>query len=156
MLSICYHLPRQILLELPPSLLQGPDISISAESTCSSKFHALVVRDSGTVVAPDPRLILETCFSSHPEDGWTERHTSCGTEAKQNTGSGSSPRIKTSQVCLKLVRWIWLKCTWHLRPFSHNFTSCYPCQVLYQKYHSQTRCRYLFWSDYRNVFGSGV
>lgn len=52
-----YHIN---LLKLPPSVLQGLDISVSAQGTCSSKFHALVVQNAGTVVALDPRLIIET------------------------------------------------------------------------------------------------
>jgi len=112
------------------------------------------------VVALDPRLIAEARFPSHPEESWTERHSSCGTEAKQSTDS-SSPGIKKSQVSLKLVRWSWLKCTQHavlLRVglFSRNFTLCYPCQVFFQKHHPQTRCRYSFWSDYSNAFGSSA
>lgn len=125
-----YHLN----LELPPSLLQGTDVSIWAQSTCSSKFCTLVVRDWETAAALDPQLLTETCFSSHPEEIWTERHSGCGGEARQGTDSSSSPGIKPRQVRLKLVRWSLLKCTQrsalllHAGPFSRHLPRVTPAE----------------------------
>lgn len=102
--------------------------------TFSSEHRALAVPNftlswyrTQKLVALDPQFIIETCFSSHPQASWTERLSGCDTEAKQNTDSNSSPRIKPSQVCLNLVRWCWLRCTQRsvllrLGPCSCNFT----------------------------------
>ncbi|NWQ79107.1 MAGI1 protein, partial [Columbina picui] len=174
---------KSLVLDGPAALdgkMETGDVIVSVNDTCvlghthaqvvltfPSEHRALAVpnfmpswyRSQKPLVALDPWLIMEMCFSLHPEESWTKRHMGCGRVTKQDTGSNCSSSNKTSRLCLKLVRRSCLKCTQHLvllhlDPFSHRFTSCYPCQVFYQKYRPQTRCRYLFWSDYRNVFGS--